>query len=224
MRMRKKKNLDARLQNVQAILTVYQSENKNFSCTQPEQLLDLDRLFAKPQPVFIEIGCGKGGFARKFAALHPEINFLAIEKSANVLVEACEKALPLQLPNLRFLNAQAEYLSRIIPPHSVERIFLNFSCPFPKKSYASHRLTSARFLSVYQTILKPDGEIHQKTDNAMRFAFSLEQLSQNGFMLQNISLDLHHSAIDDNIPTEYEEKFAAMGLPIYYLEAKRAKT
>jgi tRNA (guanine-N7-)-methyltransferase len=104
-------------------------------------------------------------------------------------------------------------------PQSIARIFLNFSCPFPKAAYATHRLTHLRFLEIYKRIMKKDAEIHQKTDNMHFFEFSLEQLSLGGFALKNISLDLHNSGFEGNIETEYEHRFASLGQPIYRLEA-----
>ncbi|MBO5410241.1 MAG: hypothetical protein J6A60_03165, partial [Clostridia bacterium] len=102
-----------------------------------------------------------------------------------------------------------------------ERIYLNFSCPYPKNRYANHRLTNPRFLKSYDIILKNGGEIHQKTDNTGFFEYSIEQLSGYGFALKNVSLDLHSSSFEGNIETEYEHRFASQGLPIYRLEAYR---
>ena len=99
------------------------------------------------------------------------------------------------------------------------RIYLNFSCPFPKKSYASHRLTHERFLKIYKPLLKENAPICQKTDNMHFFEFSLEQLSNGGFALKNVSLDLHKSVFEGNIETEYEHRFVSLGQPIYRLEA-----
>lgn len=221
MRMRKKKHLDERLEGVSERLFVSRLEDRNFNTAAAEkEYLDFDKWFGRPAPLFLEIGCGKGGFAVEYALQHPEINFLAVEKQANVIVTACEEAEKRAIPNLRFIKCSAEYLPKYIPPHSVERIFLNFSCPFPKNKYASHRLTHSRFLAIYKELMAPGAVLHQKTDNADFFAFSLEELSDNGFTLKNISLDLHHSDFAaDNIETEYEHKFASQGLPIYRLEA-----
>ena len=165
------------------------------------------------------MGCGKGRFACEFAALHPEYNVIAVEREANVIVSACELAQKMGLKNVRFIKCTAEYLERHIKPQSIEQIFLNFSCPFPKKKYACHRLTHHGFLEIYKRIMKPTAEIHQKTDNKKLFEFSLEELSQNGFALKNVSLDLHNSNFEGNIMTEYEQKFVEQGLPIYRLEA-----
>jgi tRNA (guanine-N7-)-methyltransferase len=153
------------------------------------------------------------------ASLRPDVNFLAIEKTANVLVSACEKAMDAGLANVRFLKLSAEYLWRYLPEQSVDRLYLNFSCPFPKETYRNHRLTAPRFLRIYKRILKPGAAICQKTDNMHFFEFSIESFSQNGFALRNVSLDLHNSGDEDNIETEYERRFASQGMPIYRLEA-----
>ena len=112
-------------------------------------------------------------------------------------------------------------LESYIPAGCIGRIYLNFSCPFPKKSYASHRLTHRRFLEIYSVLLKPHAEIHQKTDNRNFFEFSLEEFSDCGWTMKNISLDLHASDFEDNIVTEYEKRFSEQGFPIYRLEAYR---
>ena len=121
--------------------------------------------------------------------------------------------------NVRFIKSNAEYLPKYIRDGVIERIFLNFSCPFPKNKYASHRLTHRRFLEIYKALMAPGAEIHQKTDNAKFFEFSIEQLTGFGFALKNVSLDLHASGFVGNIETEYERRFASQGLPIYRLEA-----
>ncbi|MBR4761382.1 MAG: tRNA (guanosine(46)-N7)-methyltransferase TrmB, partial [Clostridia bacterium] len=165
------------------------------------------------------IGCGKGRFAAEYAKSHKDINLLAVEKDANVIVSACELCMGENIPNVRFIKCAAEYLEKYVKPQSISGIFLNFSCPFPKNKYASHRLTSARFLEIYKRILLPGARIEQKTDNMHFFEFSVEQLSKAGFVLENISLDLHNSDFEGNIVTEYESRFIAEGLPIYRLEA-----
>lgn len=220
MRMRKKRNLDERLKNVGEYLYVTDFEDRNFNtATDVKEYIDFDGWFEKSQPLYLEIGCGKGKFACTFAAENPDINLLAVEKSANVIVEACETAKNMGLKNLRFIKGGAEYLEKFIKPHSIERIFLNFSCPFPKKKYASHRLTHSNFLNIYRRLLKEGAQIHQKTDNMHFFEFSIEHLSKSGFSLQNVSLDLHNSDFEGNIITEYEQRFLDLGQPIYRLEA-----
>ena len=220
MRIRKKKHLEQRLAAVGNRLFLCDLEDRDFrTAVMTPDFLPLKEWFGRSAPLFLEIGCGKGGFAAEFARRNPNINLLAVEKNANVIVEACERAEREGLSNLCFLKCSAEYLPKYIPPKSVERIFLNFSCPFPKTRYASHRLTHPRFLKLYKSLCIPGAEIHQKTDNRLLFEFSLEAFSKEGFRLQHISLDLHHSNFEDNIETEYEQKFSSMGLPIYRLEA-----
>lgn len=220
MRMRKKKNLEERLERVKSILFTSDIEDRNFNTAKTKkEYIDFDEWFGRKAPLFLEIGCGKGKFSCEFAKMNPHINLLAVEKSGNVIVEACEVALREGIENLKFIKGSAEYLEKYIKEESIERIFLNFSCPFPKKAYASHRLTHGNFLKIYKKILKKGAEIHQKTDNMHFFEFSLEQLSQEGFLLKNVSLDLHNSDFEGNIETEYEHRFASLGQPIYRLEA-----
>ena len=220
MRMRKKKNLEERLLAQSDILFICDIEDLNFeTAVSKKEYLELDSWFEKEQPLYLEIGCGKGKFACEFAAKNPDVNVLAVEKTANVIVSACEKAQEMGLKNLKFIKGGAEYLPKYLKEHSVDRIFLNFSCPFPKAAYATHRLTHNRFLKIYKHLLKKGAEIHQKTDNMHFFEFSLEQFSGAGFSLKNVSLDLHNSGYEGNIETEYEHRFASMGMPIYRLEA-----
>ncbi len=222
MRMRRKKNLDERLAVCEASgkLKIIWCEERNFQeSVKDKELFDFEKMFGNSKPVYLEIGCGKGQFAIDHAKAYPDINILAIEKTSNVIVQAAEKAIAEGLPNLMLLRCEAEYLPKFIPQGSIERIYLNFSCPFPKKQYAHHRLTHPVFLDIYKQIMSPDCEIHQKTDNQGLFEFSLCSFSQNGFALKNVSLDLHNSSFEGNIMTEYERKFSEMGMPIYRLEA-----
>ncbi len=222
MRMRKKKNLEERLSSVSEYLFTSEidANERNFTTAiNKKEYLDLEKWFGKERPLYLEVGCGKGKFACEFAAKNPDINLLALEKSANVIVSACESAKKAGITNLKFIKGSAEYIEKYIKPQSVQGIFLNFSCPFPKSSYASHRLTHKNFLEIYKRILKKGARIYQKTDNMHFFEFSIEQLSLCGFTLDNISLDLHNSNFEGNIETEYEHRFASLGQPIYRLEA-----
>ena len=205
MRMRKKKYLNERLEAVGDILYICNSDDRNFNTAVKEKAyLNFEEWFGNNNPLYLEIGCGKGKFAVEYAKSHPEINLLAVEKDGNVVVAACEAA---------------EYLPKFIPEKKVERLFLNFSCPFPKKTYASHRLTHHSFLDRYKPMLATGAEIHQKTDNMHFFEFSIEQFSQSGFKIKNLTLDLHNSGFEGNIITEYEQRFLDLGQPIYRLEA-----
>lgn len=219
MRMRRKKHLDARLQDCGEQIINMQVADRRFGADEQATCLSLADLFGNDNPVELEIGCGKGGFICQLAARHPEVNFLAVEKYANVLVTAAETAAERGLTNIRFLWGDAEYLPRFIPPHSVRRLYLNFSTPFPKKRYAIHRLTHRHFLDIYRGLLTNHGAVEQKTDDRGLFQFSLEEFSQSGYILQRVSLDLHAEDYPDNIVTEYEQRFINEGLPIYRLEA-----
>ena len=220
MRMRKKKYLDERLIAVSDTLFISDIEDRNFiTANDKKEYIDFDKWFNRKAPYMLEIGCGKGGFAAEFARRNPDINLIAVERDSNVIVSACEKIKAEGITNVRFIKCSAEYLPKYIKPHSIERIFLNFSCPFPKNKYASHRLTHPRFLAIYKELMNAEAEIHQKTDNSQLFEFSLEMLTNSGFALKNVSLDLHKSGFEGNIETEYEHKFVSLGLPIYRLEA-----
>lgn len=220
MRMRKKKYLEERLSAVGDILFISDIEDRNFNTAKDsKEYIDFKNWFGNDNPIYLEIGCGKGKFSCEYAKSHPEINLIAVERTGNVLVSACEAAKAEDIKNIKFLKCSAEYLEKYIKENSIERLFLNFSCPFPKKAYASHRLTHIKFLEIYKKLLKPTAEIHQKTDNMHFFEFSIEQFTKGGFKLKNISLDLHNSDFEGNIETEYEHRFASLGQPIYRLEA-----
>lgn len=219
MRMRKKKHLEERLEKCNNIFDLISDDVNFLTAVEKKEFIDIQALFGNDNPVVLEVGCGKGKFARELAKREPDINVIALEKCANVLVIAAENAMEENITNLKFLHGGAEYLEKYIRPESIERIYLNFSCPYPKNRYANHRLTNPRFLKSYDVILKKGAEIHQKTDNMHFFEYSIEQLTGYGFCLKNISLDLHNSGFEGNIETEYEHRFASLGMPIYRLEA-----
>ena len=220
MRMRKKKYLNERLDAVKGLILDTDLEERDFEkAVKTKDYFDFEELFGNSNPVHLEIGCGKGQFIAEMAARCPDINFIAVEKERNVIVAAVEKVEKAGLTNVRFIAGCAEYLPRFIPEHSIERIYLNFSCPYPKEKYKKHRLTHRFFLNIYRQLLKKNGDIHQKTDNLHFFEFSLQEFSQEGFGLYNVSLDLHNSSFEGNIVTEYEARFSSLGFPIYRLEA-----
>lgn len=222
MRMRKKKNLDSRVEAVTEYILSTDSSERDFNkALEEKSLFDFEEIFGNSHPVQMEIGCGKGQFIAELAVRNPEMNFIAVEKVRNVIVGACEKAKMAGLDNVRFICGAAEYLPKFIPEKSIDRIYLNFSCPYPKARYAKHRLTHRRFLKLYSAMLKDGGEIHQKTDNMHFFEFSVEEFSAAGYELKNLSLDLHHSDFEGNIVTEYEKRFSDLGQPIYRLEARK---
>ncbi len=171
-------------------------------------------------PVWLEIGCGKGGFATGMAAAHPQANFLAMERVADVACLALEKAkaCAAQRPedNLRFIIANAERLDEFFAPASFTDLFLNFSDPWPKKGYAKRRLTHRNFLEQYKKLLVPGGYLHFKTDNDDLFAFSIEEFAAFGLTLVWKTDDLHNSAYNEgNVETEYEHNFASKGKNIH---------
>lgn len=220
MRMRKKRHLEDRLAACGEVMIYMQNQNEHADDPLKDELFfDSMRVFGNENPLHLEIGCGKGQFILELAAKNPDINYIAIEKTPNVIVTGAEKLMESGMKNLRFCLGQAEYLHHLFRPHTIERLYLNFSCPFPKESYAKHRLTHTRFLKIYNEVLKSGAEIHQKTDNMRLFEFSIEHFSANGFPMKNVSLDLHNSGFEGNIMTEYETRFTSMGLPIYRLEA-----
>lgn len=220
MRMKRKKNLDERIEASSDYLTIMKNTSLNFNDAPNENhKLNFKELFGNDKPVYLEVGSGKGQFGCTFAKQNPDKNILCVERNRNVLILAIDSARQMGLDNIKFLCGTAEYLPSYIDDNTIEEIYLNFSCPFPKNKHEAHRLTNPRFLKIFKKILKNNGIICQKTDNMHFFEYSIEQLSQCGFKLSNISLDLHNSNFEGNIVTEYENKFASQGLPIYRLEA-----
>ncbi len=216
--MRRKSRLDERVETAACGKHLLVVEGREFY-DKPEnersRIFDLKQVFGNDNPVRLEIGCGKGGFAFEIARRYPEINFIAVEKISNVIIEACEKAYELKPENLRFMNCCAENLPYYLPESSIEKIYLNFSCPYPKFTYRNRRLTYYRYLETYKKLLVKGGEIEIKTDNRKFFEFSLQSFSENGYLLKDISLDLHSDDLKDNIETEYEKMFVSQGKIIY---------
>ena len=180
-----------------------------------------ENVFKQARPLHIEVGMGKGRFLMDMARLHPEINYVGIEMYDSVLLRAIQKREALaeegqQLPNLMFMRMDARLLPEVFEKEEVEKIYLNFSDPWPKARHASRRLTSREFLARYDKILKKDGVIEFKTDNRDLFDFSLEEVPEAGWKLLAHTFDLHHNEelMKGNVMTEYEEKFSSMGNPI----------
>ena len=169
-------------------------------------------IFGNSNPVRVEIGMGKGAFIMEQARLNPDINFVGIEKYSSVLVRAVEKQNKQELSNVLFVRMEAEYIEDVFAPGEVERIYLNFSDPWPKEKNAKRRLTSGNFLKRYEVILKEGGTVEFKTDNTALFDYSLEEAAEEGWILLASTRDLHNSAMNEgNVMTEYEERFSAMG-------------
>jgi len=175
-------------------------------------------IFKNDNKIEIEIGMGKGDFIIEKARRNPDINFIGIEKYATVLVSAMKKLENETLPNLRIINMDASSITDVLEKE-ISKIYLNFSDPWPKKKHSDRRLTSSIFLNKYSNIFEGNYVIEMKTDNRKLFEYSLVSLSENNYILKEVSLDLYQSDLVDNVQTEYERKFVSLGMPIYKLYA-----
>ena len=177
--------------------------------------------FAKEQPIWLEVGMGKGQFAIGMAKAHPEVNFIGLDVVSTVAGIALKKSLEdEELPNLQFICANGAGLDEFFADGEIDRLFLNFSDPWPQSRHAKRRLTYKTFLANYEKVLVPKGTIELKTDNMGFFEFSLVSMNNYGMQYDGVWLDLHHSdENENNVETEYEQKFAAKGQPIYKLKA-----
>ncbi|MFD1019090.1 tRNA (guanosine(46)-N7)-methyltransferase TrmB [Thalassobacillus hwangdonensis] len=176
-------------------------------------------LFKKDQPIHIEIGSGKGQFIAGMASLHPEINFIGIELAKSVIVTAVQKVMDAEVDNVCMVNVDAKDLREMFADNEIDHIYLNFSDPWPKSRHEKRRLTFHTFLEQYEAVLKQDGKVTLKTDNRGLFEYSLVSFSAYGMQLEEVALDLHGLEDPMNVTTEYEEKFAAKGQPIYRCKA-----
>ena len=173
-------------------------------------------LFNNSNPIYLEIGMGKGNFIIENAKMYPNINFIGIEKNASVITYAIKKIEGLELNNLKLICFDANKIDDIFN-RDISKLYLNFSDPWPKERHAKRRLTSKIFLDKYDSIFKDDKLIEIKTDNKDLFSYSLISLSNNGYIIQDISLDLTNRSDIINIRTEYEEKFILKNNPIYFV-------
>ncbi|MDN4606980.1 tRNA (guanosine(46)-N7)-methyltransferase TrmB [Sporosarcina highlanderae] len=199
----------------------FMEEHPDILINEDEEVVrDWKGIFNNENPIHVEVGTGKGQFIIGMALANPEINYIGIEHFDNVIVSALEKAIEAGKPsNLRLLRGNGAHMEELFKQGELDRIYLNFSDPWPKTRHAKRRLTHESFLARYERALKKKGEIHFKTDNRKLFEYSLVSISAYGMILQEVSLDLHVEMPEDNIMTEYEEKFSAKGQPIYRLEA-----
>lgn len=176
--------------------------------------------FKNNNPIHIEIGSGKGQFITQLASKNPHANYIAIEKFPAVLIQLIKKIPQEGIENLAVMSFDAEELEEIFESGEVNRIFLNFSDPWPKKRHAKRRLTSPEFLKLYKKILRPGSSIEFKTDNRALFDYSLEAFKVTGYNLVKATFDLYNSDfLEGNVPTEYETKFHNLGTPINKLFA-----
>lgn len=198
---------------------VIQNPKKRRGCWQ--------EVFGNQNPVQIEVGMGKGRFIMDMARLHPEVNYIGIEMYDSVLLRAVQKIEQLEekLPNLYFIRTDARNLPEIFGKEEVDRIYLNFSDPWPKDRHAKRRLTSRQFLERYDQILVKHGQVEFKTDNRPLFEFSLDEIREAGWTLLAHTFDLHHDKqmMEGNVMTEYEEKFSSAGNPIHKFIAVHEK-
>ena len=204
MRMRKKKHCAERLERCES-LWIKQAEDYKGKWSE---------IFGNDNPIHIEIGCGKGQFITTMAQKNPDVNYIAIDVVPDVLVIALEKATAAEIPNVRFIIADANKLEEYFEPQEISRIYLNFSDPWKKNKQAKRRLTHKNFLDIYKRLLKNGDFIYFKTDNKALFEFSLNSFAQENFKMQNITFDLHNSKFEGNVMTEYETRFSEQGLPV----------
>ncbi len=207
MRMRKRNNLEPRMEAASAVWV-----------RDPEAHRGLWReLLPGAKALHVEIGCGKGKFTVEMARLHPEVLFIAVERVKEAMILAMEKTLELGLKNVYYLAVDAAELEQYFAPGEVDRIYLNFCDPWPRSKNAKRRLTYHTFLEKYRRVLAPGGEIHFKTDNEKLFQWSLEEFAQYGYPVKNVTDDLHKDGVV-GVMTGYEEKFHALGTPIHRCE------
>lgn len=174
-------------------------------------------IFNNDNPICLEIGMGKGDFIIGMAEKYPEINFIGVEKFDSVIVRAIEKIEEQNIPNLKLIRMDAEEINKVFD-HEIDTLYLNFSDPWPKKRHTNRRLTSEKFLKLYDNIFVKDKHIIQKTDNRKLFEFSIMSYTNYNYKIQEISLDLYNDDITNNVPTEYEKKFVSKGQVIYKIE------
>lgn len=205
MRLRKRPGAEEMLQN-----------NPDWVVQNPEEIKgSWQSRFKKEQTLEIEIGTGKGAFIIEKAKRHPEINFVGIELQTSVLIAVLEKQFEEKLENLQLLQYDASKLQNIFENSEVDKIYLNFSDPWPKTRHEKRRLTHKSFLESYREVLSSDGHLEMKTDNRGLFEYSLVSFSENNWILNEVCLDLHEEEPEENIRTEYEEKFSKKGNKIF---------
>ena len=194
-----------------------QIESSNYVIKNPlDYKGKFNELFNNTNPIYIEIGMGKGDFIINNALLYPNINFIGIEKYDSVMVRAIQKLEDKELNNLKLIRINANIIDELFD-NEIDRLYLNFSDPWPKDRHEKRRLTSDVFLEKYDKILK-NKNIIMKTDNRKLFEYSIISLTNYGYKINEISLDLHNDDITDNVETEYEKKFSDKGFPIYKID------
>ena len=207
MRLRRIKNIEEKIKKYEGLI-VFDCENNKGKWK---------KSFGNDNPIYLEIGMGKGKFILKHAMTNPDINYIGCEISDSVIYKAAEKAEGVS--NLLMINKDASLLNDIFEEKEISKIFLNFSDPWPKSRHAKRRLTSESFLSIYKKLLGVDGVVEMKTDNRKLFEYSLTKFNEVGWVFEELSLDLHQDK-EDIITTEYEDKFVGLGQVIYFVKVR----
>ena len=209
MRRRNVKNIDTRIESAKLNVITDTTINKG----------KWHELFGNDNPIYLEIGMGKGDFIIEHAKTNPNINYIGLEKFPSVLIQASDKLGDVHLDNLYLMVADATNLLDMFEENEISKIYLNFSDPWPKARHAKRRLTSDSFLKNYKVILKNTGDIEFKTDNRELFEYSVMSINNNNMFIKDLTFDLHHRSEEYIIKTEYEKKFMAKGNPIYFINA-----
>lgn len=206
MRLRNITGADVYIENSEFVVQDFKGQKGNWK-----------EVFVNENPVHIEVGMGKGRFLMDMAVLNPDINYVGIEMYSSVLLRAVQKMEENPLSNLRFIRMDAREIEEVFEEGEVSKIYLNFSDPWPKDRHAKRRLPSRQFLARFNKILKKDGNLEFKTDNRDLFDFAVEEVEPAGWKMDALTYDLHHDEKmnQGNVMTEYEEKFASKGNPIY---------
>ena len=203
MRMRRMRNLEPRMEKC-----------SDYRILEPALRKGTWRaLMPEAQGLWVEVGCGKGKFTAETAQANPDVLLIAVERCREAMVVAMEKAQSMGLKNVFFIDMDVALIEDIFAPEEIDRLFINFPDPWPRKKNAKRRLTHRGFLDKYCRVVKAGGEVHFKTDNAPLFEFSVEEFAACGLEVKNLTRNLHENGIV-GIMTGYEEKFHAMGTPI----------
>ncbi|MCS4488182.1 tRNA (guanosine(46)-N7)-methyltransferase TrmB [Streptococcus sciuri] len=208
MRVRRRKGAEEHLANYPQFVVSHPEGAKGHWC----------EIFGNNNPIHIEVGSGKGAFITGMAQQNPNVNYIGIDLQPSVLSYALDKVIASKCSNVKLLLVDGSSLTDYFADGEVDLMYLNFSDPWPKKRHEKRRLTYKSFLKTYQQILPDNGEIHFKTDNRGLFEYSLASMSQYGMTIKQVWLDLHASAFEGNVMTEYEEKFSNKGQVIYRVE------
>lgn len=208
MRLRNVKGASERIDASKYIIKDYEKYRGNYKS-----------IFNNDNKICIEIGMGKGDFIKGMSMMYPNVNFIGIEKYDSVMVRAIEKLEDTDIPNLRLIKMDAEGIDKVFY-NEIDTIYLNFSDPWPKDRHAKRRLTSSNFLNKYDSLFNSTKHIIFKTDNRKLFEYSIKSLTDYGYKINNISLNLHKDSII-NIETEYEKRFSSLGYPIYMVDVTK---